>query len=272
MHNLTGMSSSAILPSIRTGWDASSSTRREPNDLASSWRIVAITDGVYRCHQKSCSLTAGHILLMVPGQCSDWKPTAGSREICLHFDLAMPSGCLWDIPVQEVVSPAISQGLLPRLITIASIWWLSPRHLARSNALLGLVLLDLVDAWAPETVYDAPAPRRETNDLTVIRAEGLARQRLNSWRVADMAAAVGMSCTAFTRLYRRERGLTPGAFLDAARVSLGKSMLTGTDEPLAMIAASCGHPLPQSFGRWFKSRVGQTPGEYRRRSRGVGVS
>ena len=50
-----------------------------------------------------------------------------------------------------------------------------------------------------------------------------------------------------------------------ARVDHGKYLLSGTDYPVGVIAEMCGYKNDVHFMRQFKSAVGLTPTEYRRR-------
>jgi transcriptional regulator GlxA family with amidase domain len=204
------------------------------------------------------------MLIAPPGATLTWQQTAGAREICLVFSMESDLRQLWETDCVEVISADLAKCLIPRLITIASMWWVSDRHRARSNALLTLILTELVDHWNPLLRLAEPPVLRESSDSRVLTAEDLARSRLNSWTVADMAAAVDMQRATFTRLYTRERGQSPGAWLDAARLSLAKSLLGQHDQGLSTIAQWTGHPRLPSFGRWFKTRVGISPGQFRR--------
>lgn len=279
MHNLC-MSEAGGYPSIVTGWDGGSHVRRSIDHYLGQWRLLAITDGYYLGHGDARQRVGpGHVLIAAPGERSLWQATDGAHAIGIvfHMDQTEPpvSGAepgvtagWWGSPVQRLVGPPVATRIVPRLVSLASMWWLTPRHRVRANAVLSLILVDLLDAWDPPTGYSEPPVLRATNDQRVMMAEDQARSRLNRWTVADMAAAVGMERAAFTRLYTRERNRGPGAWLDAARLSLATSMLSGTDKPLTTIAAWCGHPRLQSFGRWFKARTQVSPAAFRRAAQG----
>ncbi|MEL6688443.1 MAG: helix-turn-helix domain-containing protein, partial [Pseudomonadota bacterium] len=82
--------------------------------------------------------------------------------------------------------------------------------------------------------------------------------------VEDLAAAAGLSATAFSREFKRVVGETPYRFLMTYRVERAQEKLADTTEAMIEIALSCGFSDQAHFSRTFKSVVGQTPREYRK--------
>jgi transcriptional regulator GlxA family with amidase domain len=74
-----------------------------------------------------------------------------------------------------------------------------------------------------------------------------------------------MSLRTFSRAFHRETGVTPGSFVELARVDRAKALLESSDWPLARVAERSGFATLHALHRSFRKRVGITPGEYRER-------
>jgi transcriptional regulator GlxA family with amidase domain len=82
--------------------------------------------------------------------------------------------------------------------------------------------------------------------------------------VARLAARSGLSPRHFARLFRSEIGITPVAWVEAARVAAARRMLeNGRDAP-KQVAVRCGFANADTLRRAFVRHVGVTPAEYRR--------
>lgn len=80
-----------------------------------------------------------------------------------------------------------------------------------------------------------------------------------------LAERAGMTERTFSRVFHKETGLTPAAFVETARVDRAKALLESSDWPLARIAERAGISSLDALHRAFQKRVGVTPGEYRER-------
>lgn len=81
-------------------------------------------------------------------------------------------------------------------------------------------------------------------------------------RLAERAA---MSERTFSRVFQKETGVGPAAFVEMARVDRAKALLETSDWPLARLAERAGFGSVEALHRAFNKRVGATPGEYRQR-------
>jgi transcriptional regulator GlxA family with amidase domain len=81
-------------------------------------------------------------------------------------------------------------------------------------------------------------------------------------RLAERAA---MSERTFSRVFQKEIGIGPAAFVETARVNRAKALLETSDWPLARVADRAGFGSVEGLHRAFNKRVGVTPGEYRER-------
>lgn len=89
-----------------------------------------------------------------------------------------------------------------------------------------------------------------------------------AWNVGELARRLNMSTTWFDKIYQAQYGLSPKQDVLRARIERAKSMLSFTDHSLRDIAQLTGFQNEYYFSRSFRSRVGMTPGEYRRGRKG----
>ncbi|MEP9379356.1 GlxA family transcriptional regulator [Aquabacter sp. CN5-332] len=85
--------------------------------------------------------------------------------------------------------------------------------------------------------------------------------------VDALASRAGMSTRNFSRVFRREMGMTPADFVDAARLDHARRMLQDTTMPAQRIAALCGFGNVDAMRRTFVRNLGVSPVDYRRRFR-----
>jgi transcriptional regulator GlxA family with amidase domain len=81
----------------------------------------------------------------------------------------------------------------------------------------------------------------------------------------QLAARAGMTERTFSRVFQKETGTTPGAFVELARVDRAKALLETSDWPLARVADRAGFGSLDGLHRAFQKRLGVTPGDYRER-------
>lgn len=86
-----------------------------------------------------------------------------------------------------------------------------------------------------------------------------------SFTMADMAAQAAMSERNFRRVFARETGAGPMAFIETARLEAARRLLEQNDLPLKAVAARCGFGSDEALRRAFVRRLGITPRDYRLR-------
>jgi AraC-like DNA-binding protein len=82
-------------------------------------------------------------------------------------------------------------------------------------------------------------------------------------RLADLAAIAGVSRFHLLRLFRREIGMPPHAWLMQRRLREAKALLRAGETPAA-VAAALGFVDQSHLTRRFRRSFGVTPGQYRR--------
>ena len=83
--------------------------------------------------------------------------------------------------------------------------------------------------------------------------------------IPQLAERVMMSERTFSRVFQKETGVSPAAFVELARVNRAKALLETSDWPLARVADRAGFGSVEALHRAFNKRVFVTPGEYRQR-------
>jgi transcriptional regulator GlxA family with amidase domain len=85
--------------------------------------------------------------------------------------------------------------------------------------------------------------------------------------VPALARRACMSDRNFARAFRRETGMTPGAYVEGARVERARIALETGDLQVETIARQAGFGTVETMRRAFRRRVGVSPMDYRTRFR-----
>jgi transcriptional regulator GlxA family with amidase domain len=85
--------------------------------------------------------------------------------------------------------------------------------------------------------------------------------------VPALARRASMSERNFARAFRRETGMTPAAYVEAARVESARIALEAGDLPVETVARQAGFGTVETMRRAFRRRVGVSPVDYRSRFR-----
>ncbi|AZN35727.1 GlxA family transcriptional regulator [Iodobacter ciconiae] len=83
--------------------------------------------------------------------------------------------------------------------------------------------------------------------------------------ISVLAAFCGMSERNFSRVFRSETGLTPGEYIENARIEKLRNLLETTTLALKRLADRTGYDSVDSLRRAFIRRLGLSPGDYRKR-------
>ncbi|MCP2326974.1 transcriptional regulator GlxA family with amidase domain [Hamadaea flava] len=108
-----------------------------------------------------------------------------------------------------------------------------------------------------------PGTRRDIDELRMFIVDHLD----GDLSATTLAARMCLSERHFARVFRRETGTTPGAYVEAVRVEAARRLLESTDQPLAQVATACGLGSVETLHRALRKQIGTTPAAYRRRFR-----
>jgi AraC-like DNA-binding protein len=154
----------------------------------------------------------------------------------------------------------------PAVHTLAQVLFDSLRAEAPNTPLLAHVALALRAILPCTPGRDDPGTQRGgLASWQERRAIAYMEERLDqSFPVADVAEACGLSVNHFSRAFRRSIGKPPHRWLLDRRIQRAQDMLRINHLSLADIALSCGFAEQSHFTRVFTRTVGMPPGAWRR--------
>lgn len=161
--------------------------------------------------------------------------------------------------------------------------WTSAGVTAGMDLALALVEEDLgreialeIARWLVLFVQRPGGQAQFSSHLIAQHAERRALREIQTWildnlaadlRVEALAERACMSPRNFARAFRREVGVTPGAYVELARVEAARQALTDGADGIETITAGCGFGTAETMRRAFHRRLGVGPAEYRARFR-----
>ena len=83
--------------------------------------------------------------------------------------------------------------------------------------------------------------------------------------VSLLASVAGLSVAQLTRLFKKETGMTPGAFIRHIRLDTAKRMLLDHSRSITRVAMACGFQNASHFAAEFAKAYGESPSLYRKR-------
>ena len=114
-------------------------------------------------------------------------------------------------------------------------------------------------------------PRRPDETTGEVRAWAEAHLHA-TLDVATLARRASMSVRTFTRRFREETGVSPGAWVAQQRVRHALHLLEATDLTVDEVASRCGMGTSASLRQHLRASVGVSPSAYRRTFRGTPAS
>ena len=81
----------------------------------------------------------------------------------------------------------------------------------------------------------------------------------------SIAKSAGVSEIYFRKLFKRQFGLTPHAYMQQIRINKAKAMLENGSTDIEGICSDCGYNNIYYFFKVFKEKTGYTPPEYRKK-------
>lgn len=169
-------------------------------------------------------------------------------------------------PVLVLREPDWDCGLMP--LVAAEIAREDPGQQVVLDRLLDLLLISVLRAWFARPDAEPPAWYRAQGDPVVGQALRLLHEHPgHAWTVASLAAKCGVSRAGLARRFTELVGETPMAYLTGWRLDLAAQLLSGTDTPLAGIAARVGYADAFALSTAFKRVRGVSPAAHRAAAR-----
>jgi AraC family transcriptional regulator len=86
----------------------------------------------------------------------------------------------------------------------------------------------------------------------------------------ELAGVSGLSRFHFSRVFKRQLGLSPARYVERTRIEQAKALIVGARMSLADIAQAVGFADQSHFARRFRANEGRTPGAFaREQARGI---
>jgi AraC-like DNA-binding protein len=158
-----------------------------------------------------------------------------------------------------------------RFLSLISNYVAAAEHeisLRRENEELERKLRTLTLAVLAQERSGIPNPGDEPMKHTIDKAISFIRENYGSrLTLNDVAGAVHLSPSYFSRLFAKQTGRTFSAFLTGVRIEAAKNLLTGTLKPVKAVSRETGFRDYNYFNRTFKGTVGVPPARYRKINR-----
>jgi len=128
--------------------------------------------------------------------------------------------------------------------------------------------LSLKDGLA---VIQAEAESNQVPESLIDASLRLIHENLNNeyFGVNDIAAALHVSDSYFSRMFKKKMGVTCIEYLTGQRIEKARNLLWHTNMKHETIASAVGYANVHYFSIQFKKHAGETPGQYRKRVRGL---
>lgn len=125
------------------------------------------------------------------------------------------------------------------------------------SVLIHGILCELCESAASEYAFRySPAVRRALRYIDINYPSAIG--------VPDLARECGLSPQHLNRLFRKEAGCSPYAFILERRMRAARELLAFSDCTAEEISERVGYSSPVNFANAFRKRYGMTPGQFRR--------
>lgn len=217
--------------------------------------------------ERRASLRAGDILI-VPAGVEHFEraaPGTQARIAWVGFDFADGYAELPGL-LGGVLSTSAYEGQITRLFEVICTERQTPAlgHGERAELAMRelLILLCRLPA-AGAAKSPRPAKAARAAELVHSAALTLSGNLAQPMRIRDLAHYHALSTAHFTLLFRRHLGMTPGRYLQNARLERAQTLLREGALSTKEIAAACGYVDAAHFCHAFKAATGRSPKQWR---------
>jgi AraC-like DNA-binding protein len=241
--------------------------------------VIGACRGRHVTSQGEHALRRGEVVILRPGAWHGFRDCAGltvancclsaqalRAELAPLHDIPLLRRMLWTDPMAAgthgVAVVTVDQTAADE--AIAEVGRLE-RDLAKARP--GRVLGRLVTVLGMLADGRDPEPATATHPAVAATVARLEAAPEEQWRLDDLARAVNLDPAYLGRLFAQHVGLTTMGFLARVRAERAAALLAHSTLPAAQVGAAVGWDDPTYFARRFRTLVGLTPSEYRRRNR-----
>ncbi|MBQ8409118.1 MAG: AraC family transcriptional regulator [Clostridia bacterium] len=221
----------------------------------SDYHLLVVTSG--RIFVAECELEPGQIYLFYPDtpQSYRYESGEGSEYYWLHFSGRSVPLLIESYGLREgLIDLKSCRGEVDRIIRMM-LRALTEKYRNADIFCEGL-LQSLLALIAAPPVISSPYHR----------AIKLLSDPANEQSIEEIASIYNVSANHFIRSFKQYVGQSPCAYRIAKRIELACEMLTSTDLSVERVAHAVGYVDALYFSRVFRSHMGCTPTEYRRRN------
>ena len=213
--------------------------------------------GIFAFDGEERRVGAGNAVLFRPDERQEYSYRQSDRAevYWVHFGGSDTEGILSELALTgSRVIPLNSEGELSRILAelIKELQLQSEGFRMSCRALLISLLVQLKRNSKRNT--DARIEKVRAK-LTVDYAEEITNERLSKM--------CGMSVSGFAHQFKSEIGVSPREYILQQRLSAALFLLENTDSPISVIASKVGFEDSLYFSKFFRSRVGISPSDYR---------
>ncbi|MDZ8117558.1 AraC family transcriptional regulator [Pontiella agarivorans] len=179
------------------------------------------------------------------------------KQLGIHFHASEP----YDRAATRIYAVPLNDLLLKLLKQTLRETRPYPRFLTASGAMYATALTAICLTRIPEKDIQSETLDERIEEAMKFFCDHI-RQRIDLEYVAEK---VGLSKGAFIRLFKKETGSTPYAWLMDSRIAWACDLLTRDTIPIDLIAEHTGFNDRFHFSKAFKKRMGLAPAAYRDR-------
>ncbi len=207
---------------------------------------------------KSIPVSTGSIALIDCYAPHEYTATEDTSTLWIHFDGPF-ARAYFDAIRKERGSVHIPSDFRKSYTTLLRLFAAFQNGRIPGEAALSLTITSLLGEML-DTAPTANASPRGIPQATAYISEHFS-QKVTLEELSDLA---GFSPYYFTRLFKKETGLTPHQYLISTRLSAARYMLGNTGLSVAEVATSCGFEDESAFISTFRKWEGITPAKYRK--------
>ena len=217
--------------------------------------------GVVRFGTAEAGLEPGDVTITPPGTGSSYHLPRPGSHWCLHVPVPEGDGGMLGLPwhVRLGDEANMVRERLVRIIDHVGRSRGSPGGPAEAAAAGGVLELF---AWLAERPTASATGNRGEQAVTKAAAELRLRPE-RSWRIAELAANVGVSPAYLARRFRQRFGHTLARYQLIQRIGAAQALLACTAEPVGEVGARVGLPDPHHFNKLFRRITGVPPSVFR---------
>lgn len=223
---------------------------------------IAGGEGYVSCSGRKLQLLPGNCYLLPAGLRIDYHCSCYLEKLYFHVNLSFPNGLDIFRHTEEPLRLPVNSRKTHRLLQLYK-----KNQLPDALELQTLLTMDLIRflRLLPEEML---WEKRYSQPLCTVFH--LAQDPVSAaTTVHSLADALNISESSLNRKFRREMGISPGAYLDQLLLRESSRLLLETDLTISEIAEQLQFGDQFYFSRYFRQHLGEPPSWYRKRLKSI---